>query len=303
VKELEQAIVRSRAKMRNFRARIPLLSRGVSPVRVVLFLESLENTAEDGTVDYLSPTEWKEALVAFVGWLGPVRVCLDTTGTDATDLALELVRFANRLECPTHLVSTGPVSEAQALEFIDRGLCAVTLRVGGLDERTQQAILHSSLDATATSLAAFGRARSQRTRSLILQVNIPAHEDNLESLGSIAGWAHQAGADEVCLGLLLGHSVPPGLVDKLNGLSGVNTPSALSGFIKGASGGGLGARVSLRSNGDLHASTALPPLGSIREASPEELWRSHAGAVQEAIRHPRPFDEVELIPGELRSQR
>lgn len=303
MKELEQALARSRAKLRNFRARIPYVSRGVAPVRLVLHLgEVEENQIGDGAKG-LSLAEWKEAIVAFVAWLGPIPVCIDTTGEDATDLAIDLVRFANRLECPSHLLTTGPVSDAQAIAFVDRGLGAVTARVAGLDEKTQQAVLHCGLDACAGSLAAFVAARAQRTRKLVLQVNIPAHEENIDSLSSIAGWARQVGVDGVSLGLLLGSPVPTGLLEQLGEIPSVDVPSGLKRFLGGVTGGGFSARASLRSNGALHASLALPSLGNIREVPPADLWRSQGPAIQEALRHPRPYEEIELLTSTLRTQR
>lgn len=280
------------------------MSRGVAPVRVVIHLAECGEEGEDSGANCLSLAEWKEAIVAFVTWLGPIEVCIDCTGEDATDLAMDLVRFANRLECSTHLVTTGPVSDAQALSLLDRGLRAVTVRVAGLDEKTQQEVLRCGLDVCAGSLAAFVQARSLRDKSLRIQVNIPAHEANIDSLSSIAGWGLQAGADVVSLGLLLNSPVPTGLSEKLSDIPSVDVPSRLSRYIGGLSlAGSRGARASLRVNGDLHASLALPALGNIRDEGLSEIWRRQGGLVQEALRHPRPFDEVELLSGMHRSRR
>ena len=299
MKELTQALDRGRFGLRRIRSRLPMISRGVVPIRVVFHLGT------DGELkkEPLSPVEWKSALVDLVAWLGPVRVCVECTTDGQIPLAMDLVRLAHRLECATHLVCVGPVSSEQALEFIDRGLGAVTLRVGGLDERTQQLVFKGKLEAVSSSLSAFSEARDLREREMFLQVNIVAHDENMESLGSIAGWAYQAGAEAVSLGLLLGAPVPRGILDALERLPDVETPSALVRFLKGDGVEIAGARLSLCAHGEISASLAQPPLGNVRDESPQTLWAKNKKAVQQALHHERPFDEVELLPLSLRCRR
>ena len=303
VKELTQALARSRFALRRMRSRLPLVSRGVEPVRMVLYLGQTPGGAASNDPPQLSLEQWKTTLVDLVSWLGPVRVCVDCTAGGEIELAMDLVRLAHRLECPTHLVTTGPVSIEQALELIDRGLGAVTLRVGGLDNRTHQLVFGGELDAVTASLSAFSKARALRNRVVVLQVNLTAHGENVSTLGAMAGWARQAGADSVVLGLLLGSPVPKGLLEAIQALPNVEIPSALARFIRGEGLENSGARVGLCANGDLVASLAMPPLGNVQEAPPEVLWAKSQSEIQSAIRHKRAFDEVELLPLDLKCRR
>jgi hypothetical protein len=93
----------------------------------------------------------------------------------------------------------------------------------------------------------------------------------------------------VCLGLLLGHSVPPGLVDKLNGLSGVNTPSALSGFIKGASGGDSALASAFA---PMEISTPLPhfpPWAAFERPAPRNSGEAMPGQFKKPLGTPGPL--------------
>ena len=303
MKGLEQTFLESRYRLRSLRSKIPLLSRGVRPVRVVIFLGDAPPVTPSVDVERFDRSEWRDAVVALVDWLGPVRFCIDATGQQEMDEALELVRMAHRLDCPTHLIATGPVAPEEALEFVDRGLGAVTIRVAGLDERTQQAVLGTSLDAAATSLHAFVEARSNRGRKLAIHVNIPADAENLQSLKSVAGWVRQAGADETSLGLLLGRVAPDGLLEELESVFDLNVPTRLSGFVQNIRQSRSAPRACLLWDGSFFSSMMLPAMGNLREADPKALWANNAKLVQDAIRHERPFDEVELFPTMLRTLR
>lgn len=303
MKELTQALDRGRFGLRRIRSRLPMISRGVVPIRVVCHLGTTAEISAENEAEPLSQIEWKSALVDLVAWLGPVRVCVDCRTDGQIPLAMDLIRLAHRLECATHLVCMGPVSSDQALELIDRGLGAVTLRVGGLDERTQQLVLNGKLEAVSATMSAFSEARALRERDLFLQVNIAAHDENVESIGSIAGWAYQAGADAVSLGLLLGAPVPRGILDVMERLPDVETPSALVRFLNRDASEIAGARLSLSASGGLSASLTQSPFGNVRDESPQSLWAKNKKAVQEALHHERPFDEVELLPLNLRCRR
>ena len=150
MKELEQFVAQSRAKWRGLRARLPLVARGAAPVRLVLELDRVTESPP-------APADWKKTLVSSITWLGPTRVCIKSSG-ESIGLALELVRFCHRLECPTHLVTSGPVTDEEAVAMVDRGLGAVTIRVAGLDESTQQAVVGNSLESAANALHAFSTA-------------------------------------------------------------------------------------------------------------------------------------------------
>ena len=295
MKELEQVLARGRARWRGLRARMPLLSRGVEPVRLVL---ELDGDAEE----VLTPAQWKKTLVDWITWLGPTRVCIKTTES-CLDLALEMVRFCHRLECPTHLVTSGPVTEEEALSFVDRGLGAVTIRVAGLDESTQQQVLGTSLEAASNALYAFSNARRERERPLVVLVNIPLHEANLSSLGSIAGWAKQAGSDVVGVGLLLGKEIPVGALREVQAVADVECPAPLMSYLELGQCQSQGLRAVLNASGELRAVDGGAVLGDVREQSPEALWKKNSAVLGSARSVERPFDEVELLPEELASVR
>jgi hypothetical protein len=44
-------------------------------------------------------------------------------------------------------------------------------------------------------------------------------------------------------------------------------------------------------------------LGNVRDAEPEALWSAGAATLKALRDHPRPWDEVELVPERLRSRR
>lgn len=295
MKELEQFVAQSRAKWRGFRARLPLVSRGAAPIRLVLDLQSESDSPP-------SPAEWKKVLVSAITWLGPTRVCIKATA-EGMDLVPELVRFCHRLECPTHLVTSGPVTDDEALVLLDRGLGAVTIRVAGLDESVQQAVLGQRLESAVGALHAFAEARTTRGRPLDILVNVPAHPSNLESMEAIAGWALQSGADRVAVGLLAGQedivgSLLPVLASPL-----IEVPGPLRALIEGKKTPVLGLPLVLANDGQGRVRDEAGQLGCWRTQTPEALWTSGSAAIQRARTHLRPVDDVELLPESLVSLR
>lgn len=295
MKELEQFVAQSRAKWRSLRARLPLGARGASPVRVVLELDRVGEGAP-------TPADWKKTLVSSITWLGPVRVCVKSSG-DSIALALDLVRFCHRLECPTHLVTAGPVSDEEAVAFLDRGLGAVTVRVAGLDEPTQQAVVGNSLESAANALYAFSTARGQRSRSLGILVNVPAHPTNLDSLEAISGWALQSGADRVVLGLPAGEEALAAEVSQVWDATSLEIPGPLRSVLEGKKPQAQPLRVVLGGDGQLRVSDDTAALGSWQEKDPAALWASGGQQIEQALGSKRPFDEVELLPEVLVSLR
>ena len=225
VKELEQFVAQSRARWRGLRARLPLAARGAAPVRLVLELDRVSESPP-------TPADWKKTLVSSITWLGPTRVCVKSSG-ESIALALELVRFCHRLECPTHLVTSGPVTDDEAVALLDRGLGAVTIRVAGLDEPTQQAVIGNSLESAANALYAFSTARSQRSRGLSILVNVPGDPANVDSLEAISGWALQSGADRVALGLSMGQSASVAALSQALPSISLEVPDPLRALLEG----------------------------------------------------------------------
>lgn len=308
MKRLEQLLSRTRGLARSARAMVPGGSAAAHrPVRLVLRLNDIRlapglvrATAEPLTLD-----EWERAIVQVRHWLGPVRVTF-SGGEPAQSAVLEpLVRFANRLECPTHLVTAGPINTPVAEALVDRGLGAVTVLVGGVDEGTHRAAVGAPLEEATRSLEALLRARSSRDRPLQVFVGVPLTAASASSAAAVAGWARQAGADGVLGTLPLGVDAPEGALTAVQGLGRANqTPKHLIDHLKGQKvrmRGGL--RMELLSDGTLLVSSHLGPLGNVRGMDPQSLWEAGDEQVAAARKHPRPWDEVELVPERLYSER
>ncbi|MCB9741286.1 MAG: radical SAM protein [Alphaproteobacteria bacterium] len=306
MKRLEQLLLLSRAKARSARAALPG-ARGLRPTRLVCRLNDvrLAKGLIRATGEPLSAAGWHDAIASVVTWLGPLRVSFVGGEPAASGRLDELVRYANRLECPTHVVTGGGIEPARAELLVDRGLGAVTVLIGGVDEGTHRAAVGSSLDEAISTLEGFREVRARRKRPVGLYVGVPLLAHNVGSVGAIGGWARQAGADGVLATLPLGEDPPPGASEAIAALGRDDmTPQHLIDWCAGQEGrlhGGL--RMELISDGTLLVSSQVAPLGDVREASPQELWEAGAEQIAAARSHPRPWDEVELVPGALFSVR
>jgi len=119
------------------------------------------------------------------------------------------------------------------------------------------------------------------------------------------GSGRGASADGVLATLPLGEEPPPGASEAITSLGRDDlTPQHLVDLCAGREGrlhGGM--RLELISDGTLLVSSHVAPLGDAREASPKALWEAGAEQVAAARSHPRPWDEVELVPRTLFSVR
>jgi hypothetical protein len=307
MKKLEQWVQRGRALARSARAVAPGAARAHRPVRLVLRLNdiALAPGLLRATGQPLTRAEWHDAIARVVRWLGPVRVTV-AGGEPARSPRLEdLVRYSNRLECPTHLVTSGPLEQPMAEALIDRGLGAVTVLVGGVDEATHQSVVGGSLADATTTVEAFRAARKTRTRPLGVYVGVPLRPENAGSVAAVGGWARQAGADAVLATLPLGVEPPEGALQAVQALGRDNsTPKHLITFLQGRQPrvrGGL--RLELLSDGTLAVSSHVAPLGNVRDGDPKDLWEAAEEQIRSARSHPRPWDEVELVPERLFSER
>ena len=307
MKRLEQWLVRSRARARSARTALPGRARQHRPVRLVLRLNDigLAPGLVRSTGEPLPLEAWQDAIVRFTQWLGPIRVALSGGEPAESPLLEPLAKFANRLECPTHLVTAGPIEQDLADALVDAGLGAATVLVGGVDDGTHQRVVGRPLDDAAAALENLRRARQGRSRGLDLLVGVPLSAENLSSLPAIGGWARQAGADAVLATLPLGVDPPPGAAAAVKALGRDNqTPAHLLDWLEGRKTrphGGL--RAELVSDGTLLVSACTGPLGSLREHDPKTLWEAADEQIRAAREHPRPWDEVELVPEGLESRR
>jgi hypothetical protein len=185
--------------------------------------------------------------------------------------------------------------------LVDRGLGALTLVAGGLDEDTHGKVVGTSLEEISSALHTAQRVRESRDRPLEIFVGIPLAEENLESVGSIAGWARQSGADGVLGMLPMGAPQPTGgagAVAKI-GEKDQTSPFLLD-RLEGGDSRGV-PRPQLLPDGGLVASPFGPVLGRLPDQHPRELWKENRELVFQAAR--QGFDEVELVPRVLYSQR
>lgn len=308
MKQLEQLLIRARAAGRSARSLLPGGSAAtLPPARLVLRLNDvrLAPGLVRATGEPLTPAEWRTAIARFVEWLGPLRVTFSGGEPARSHLLEDLVRFANRLECPTHLITAGPVDTDLAESLVDRGLSAATVLVGGVDDGTHRAAVGSELAWATGALEALKDARQRRGRRLGLYVGMPLVPSNLRAAGAVAGWARQAGADGVLATVPLGFDPPEGGLAAVDALGRDNlTPNHLKLWLVGKRHrrhGGLRAEV--LSDGTLVVSPCVAPLGEVRTEHPQTLWAAADEAIREVRRHPRPWDEIELVPRWLASTR
>jgi len=307
MKKLEQLVARGRALARSARSGAPGPAAAIRPVRLVLRLNDigLAPGLVRATGEPMGLAQWQDAIVRFEQWLGPMRLTI-AGGEPARSEHLDLlVRFGNRLEFPVHLVTAGPVDRERAECLIDRGLAAVTVLVGGVDEGTHAATVGSPLSEATGAVEAFRSARASRSRDLGIYVGVPLSEANASSVSAIGGWARQAGADGVLATVPLGVDAPVGAEAAVEALGRDNlTPEHLKTWLGGRrtrAKGGL--RCELLSDGTLVVSSHVAPIGNVRKSDPKALWEAANEQITATRDHPRPWDEVELVPEALYSTR
>ncbi len=247
--------------------------------------------------------DWQRVIVETVDWLGPIRVCFRGQAAQS-ELLVKLVRFANRLECPTHLVTAGPLHEDLSLALVDAGLGAATVRIGALDKEGHLASTGISMDETLATVDYLGKAREDRKRPLVLLGSLTLSPATVSNLGAMAGLARQVGVDGVLAQLAVEETVPPGAVAALQGLGAHRTSPALVAVIQGRKTRmAPGLRLEVRSDGTLRTSERTAPLGKWSQGTLQEQWEAADEAVSEALGLDRLSDEVELVPEMLYSHR
>ncbi len=304
MKQLEQGVSRGRAALRRVRAVAPGSARSLRPVRLVLRLDrSGLASGSPGTGAPLGLEAWQQVLAQAVEWLGPVRVCFAGGEPTRSELLLPLVRFANRVECPTHLVTCGPVSGELAVELVDRGLAGVTVCFAGLEDEVHRPRTGVPLSETLASVDHLRTARLSRSRPLALLAALELHEQSLGVLGPLAGLAREAGVDGVLVRLGLGQAVPPGTLEALGDVGPHLTSSALMATLGGRPPRWAAPRLEVLPDGAVSLSPELPPAGRLGDTEVQALWEAADDGIAAYRGLERAFDEVELVPETLYSSR
>lgn len=197
MRALEQQVAATRARFRRLVARVGSTEPGrVHPERLVVRLDDGDLAGSLGAGEPLSPSQWHKAIVGAVQWLGPLPVTVLASQSAASPVAADLIRFAHRLECPTLLVTNGVgVTDAVALDLIDRGLRAVVIRMGGVSEEVHASVVGGRAADAAGAVRSFVQARATRGFALDIEVALPWQGNADSEARALLGWAQQAGAD------------------------------------------------------------------------------------------------------------
>jgi pyruvate-formate lyase-activating enzyme len=251
----------------------------------------------------LSEIDLQRIVVEVVQWLGPIRICFRGE-TARSPRLVPMVRFANRLECPTHLITAGPLDPEQSLALLDAGLAAATVRLGALDDSEHLAQTGTVLPETMATLDNLRAAREERARTMILLAALGLTPHTVNALGGMAGLARQAGVDGVLVSLGVDAVAPPGALEAVNALAEHRTSRALMAALGGRSRRLRTAlRVEVRVDGTLQTSPRVPCLGPWQHGTLQETWESADALVAETLALDRPADEIELVPEVLYSRR
>jgi len=302
MKMLEQLIAQGRVAARRARARAPGSAASVRPTRIVLRLNDF--AVPDGWARAsgapLDLDTWRALLVDFTQWLGPTRVTIAGGRPEASPLVEDLVRFANRLECPTHLVLPGGLEPDRVDALVGRGLAAVTLR---LPEPDADAAVR---EASFETLRLFRDARIDWERSLTLLMAVPLSYTP-GAARELSASARNFGADGVLGCLATDRPAPMAAPATLQALGAdERTPHPLAVVTGAPRPLPGGARAEVLSDGTLLVSSFGPPVGVLAAggaSGPLELWGAADDALEAARGMARPWDEIELAPAVLLSRR
>jgi len=197
----DQLLLQLRGRARRLQARVP----GAPPPRpgaLVLRLDPqpapIDAALPPAAGPALSLGAWRARVTEVIRWAGPLPVTLRQLGAAPDGAAAELLRFAQRLGCPTTLETAGRgIDEELALELLDGGLGRVRLFVASLQAGPQLAALGVDPITAAAALRSLRAARDLRRAALDIEVAVPWIRGAAAELPAIRGWAKEAGADGV----------------------------------------------------------------------------------------------------------
>lgn len=301
MKQLDQLLIRARAAARKVQARTPLGS--ALPAGVVVRLNDV-GIPENWTRSEGEPLDlhgWQRSLVLLLEWLGPVRLTFTGGEPAQSEFLSRLVRFGNRLECPTHLTTAGGLDPVVIEELVDWGLSAVTVQVASLDDELQRSLMGTGLGQASDTLDRFARILQDRGRAVDLMVAIPVCSENLQSVASIAGWARQCGAAGVFATIPPDRQPPDGALQAIESIGEANwTPEVLRQRLAGRPSQDP-PRLILLGDGSVVGSNSGPILCRLPDAEPALAWMARRG---EGVNHEQAsLDMLELMPAKLISRR
>ena len=301
MKQLDQLLVRARAAARKAQARAPL--GNALPTAVVVRLNDIGvpegwTTSEGELLDLHA---WQRSLVLLLEWLGPIRLTFTGGEPGQSDFLSRLMRFGNRLECPTHVTTAGGMEPTVVEELVDWGLSAVTVQVASLDDELQRTLLGTGIKEASDTLETFSRILQNRNRQLDLMVGIPVCSENLSSVASVAGWAHQGGAEGVFVTIPSGKPAPDGVLEAIDSIGESNwTPSLLRQRLAGRR-VKSSPRLILLADGSVLSSNTGPVLCRLPEADVSLAWSMRSNAADAEL--DQGLDILELMPSKLVSRR
>ncbi len=191
MKLLESLIIRGRTRAR---AR---LNRGERPARLDIRLDDLDapNAVPDASLDL---DGWQARIVEVVQWAGAMSVRIVARADHA--LLPDIIRFCHRLEMPTSLrTNARGLDRRKAEELVDRGLGECVLRVAGLDDAIQGAVLGDTASEADAAITALVLARHSRIAQIGVVIEIPFDARTARGVRSLIAWARGKGADGVTL--------------------------------------------------------------------------------------------------------
>ncbi len=187
MRSLDTAVLRLREASRRATAALPTaLQRWQRPASLVL--QTVPAPHGDAPPEAANPAVLRRALVDAIAWLGPLPVQIWAGPEGASEVALELVRVAHRLGCPTELRCDG--------QGIDRLACIALVDAGLARARIVFADNGHVEDALDAIRALTGVRVDRRTR-LSIVAELSWTSDLADHVTALAQQAAQAGADEV----------------------------------------------------------------------------------------------------------
>ncbi len=189
MRRLQHHIAEARAAARNLSARLgPLQPADLRPARLVLRLDDADLPGSLGEGAPLAEAALQARIAEAVGWLGPLPVTVFSAGIDAEGPAIELLRFAHRLDNATTLVTAGlGLDERVALALMDAGLGRLCLRLDA-DSAAPGSPAQGALKALRF-------ARNARQAPLDLECWLPWEGASAAAAPALLLWARAAGAD------------------------------------------------------------------------------------------------------------